>query len=205
MLGDGGLLGGTRAPAREVLRAFAPRAQGAPPPSPRLDTDLLIATDLLSEGLNLQDAMRVVHYDLPWSPARLAQRVGRIDRLGSLHGEIETVSFVPPGPLAAALALEERLLAKTRVQLAAASAHVETVAGPAPASGLDWCDRLDALAQRGPPGAPAGCCAAVRGGGAAPAVVKPSELHCSTIAFVALHCWLLALSGICSPQRNWCR
>ena len=43
-----------------------------------METDVLIATDLLSEGLNLQDAARVVHYDLPWSPARLAQRVGRM-------------------------------------------------------------------------------------------------------------------------------
>ena len=169
VLGDGGLLGGTPATAREVLHAFAPRAQGVPPPCAALETDLLIATDLLSEGLNLQDAMRVVHYDLPWSPARLAQRVGRIDRLGSPHGAIETVTFLPPVPLAAALALEERLLAKTRVQSAAASAHVETVAGPAPASGLDWCDRLDALAQCGPLAAPTGSFAAVTG--PAPAVV----------------------------------
>src|SRR5205814_1852382 len=65
---------------REVLAAFAPRAQGAPAPPAALETDLLLATDLLSEGLNLQDADRVVHYDLPWSPARLAQRTRRIDR-----------------------------------------------------------------------------------------------------------------------------
>src|SRR5881396_3718231 len=49
---------------QEVLRAFAPRAQGGPQPVAALETDVLIATDLLSEGLNLQDAERVVHYDL---------------------------------------------------------------------------------------------------------------------------------------------
>src|SRR6266702_2952330 len=54
------------APRQEVLRAFAPRAQGGPRPPAALETDVLIATDLLSEGLNLQDAERVVHYDLPW-------------------------------------------------------------------------------------------------------------------------------------------
>jgi len=97
-----------------VLRAFAPVAQGAPPPPPTLTTDLLIATDLLSEGLNLQDAERVVHYDVPWSPARLAQRVGRVDRLGSPHAGIASVTFLPPEPLAAALALEERLAAKVQ-------------------------------------------------------------------------------------------
>src|SRR5256885_7664138 len=47
----------------EVLAAFAPRAQRAALPALALETDILIATDLLSEGLNLQDAVRVVHYD----------------------------------------------------------------------------------------------------------------------------------------------
>jgi len=134
----------------EVLRAFAPRAQNAAQPARAVETDLLIATDLLSEGLNLQDAEQVVHYDLPWSPARLAQRVGRIDRLGSSHAEITAVTFLPPEPLAAALALEERLAAKVGAQI---------VAG---AEGrLDWCDRLGALAQGAGTSAPIGACAAV--------------------------------------------
>ncbi len=135
----------------DVLRAFAPRAQGAPLPRLALETDVLIATDILSEGLNLQDAGRVIHYDLPWSPARLAQRVGRIDRAGSPHERIETVTFLPPPPLANALAIERRLVAKRRTQSRAG-------AGP---HGLDWCDRLQGLAARaGPPTAP-GTCAAV--------------------------------------------
>src|SRR5437899_850736 len=50
---------------QEALRAFAPRAQGGTQPVTALQTDVLIATDLLSQGLNLQDAERVVHYDLP--------------------------------------------------------------------------------------------------------------------------------------------
>src|SRR5439155_1164225 len=99
-----------------VLRAFAPRAQGGPLPASALETDVLVATDLLSEGLNLQDAARVIHYDLPWSPARLAQRVGRIDRASSPHERIETVTFLPPLPLADALAMERRLVAKRRTQ-----------------------------------------------------------------------------------------
>jgi hypothetical protein len=119
---------------QEVLRAFAPLAQGAPPPAAAVETDLLLATDLLSEGLNLQDAARVVHYDLPWSPARLAQRTGRIDRLGSPHRCIATVSFLPPPPLANALAIEERLAAKVGAQNLAGSN-----------GRLDWCDQLEAL------------------------------------------------------------
>jgi len=116
---------------REVLRAFAPRAQGSAAPSAALETDVLVATDLLSEGLNLQDAERVVHYDLPWSPARLAQRVGRIDRLGSTHPSISTVTFLPPPSLARVLEIEERLATKSTAQ------RVAGIDGQ-----LDWCDRL---------------------------------------------------------------
>ncbi|MBI1968093.1 MAG: DEAD/DEAH box helicase [Gemmatimonadetes bacterium] len=154
-----------REPARraEVLAAFAPGAQGAAAPPPALETDVLIATDLLSEGLNLQDATRVVHYDLPWSPARLAQRVGRIDRLGSPHEEVETVTFLPPEPLAGALRLEERLAAKVGRQSVAGAAQLETASGPVTAGALDWCDRLQALAGARHPAAPAGAWATVGG------------------------------------------
>ena len=139
------------APRLEVLRAFAPRAQGGARPAAALETDVLIATDLLSEGLNLQDAERVVHYDLPWSPARLAQRVGRIDRLGSSHGSITTVTFLPPPPLARALTIEERLAKK---------AGAQQVAGTN--GRLDWCDQLAPLASSACT-APVGSCAAVIG------------------------------------------
>src|SRR5207245_29909 len=103
VMGEAGLFGREVAGRFEVLRAFAPRAQGAPSPAPALETDILIATDLLSEGLNLQDAVRVIHYDLPWSPARLTQRVGRIDRAGSPHARIETITLLPAPPLAEAI------------------------------------------------------------------------------------------------------
>jgi superfamily II DNA/RNA helicase len=128
-----------------VLRAFAPIASERPTPA-AVATDVLIATDLLSEGLNLQDAARVVHYDIPWSPARLAQRVGRIDRLGSRHAAIETVTFLPPEPLAGAIALEGRLARKAAQQWSAGSAALETPAGAGAAGALDWCDRLQEVA-----------------------------------------------------------
>jgi hypothetical protein len=144
--GEGGLFGRARARRLEVLRAFAPAAQHARTPPPWLETDLLIATDLLSEGLNLQDAARVIHYDVPWTPARLAQRVGRIDRLGSQHHRIETITFVPPSLLALALALEERLAFKRGMQILAGAAQVESMHGADHVDGFDWCDRLHELA-----------------------------------------------------------
>ena len=151
VFGHAGRFASGEAPPQEVLRAFAPRAQGGSPPVAALETDVLIATDLLSEGLNLQDAERVVHYDLPWSPARLAQRVGRIDRLGSAHVSITTVTFLPPPPLARALAIEERLATKVGAQ------HVAGTNGR-----LDWCDQLAPLASS-TCSAPVSSCAAVVG------------------------------------------
>jgi hypothetical protein len=56
----------------------------------------LVATDVAAEGLDLQRAERVVHYDLPWTPARLEQREGRARRAGGAHREVEAVRFEPP-------------------------------------------------------------------------------------------------------------
>src|SRR5256714_13486115 len=162
--GERGWFGSEPATREEVLRAFAPRARGAAPPARALATDVLIATDLVSEGLNLQEAARVINYDRPWSPARLAQRVGRIDRAGSPHARIETVTFLPAQPLADALAMERRLVAKRRLQARAG-------AGP---RGFDWCDRLYRLAVRAGPPATPGACAAVAAG--EPAVVPGGRL-----------------------------
>lgn len=56
---------------------------------------ILVATDCLSEGQNLQDAQTVVNYDIHWNPTRLIQRQGRIDRIGSANTEIDSVNFWP--------------------------------------------------------------------------------------------------------------
>ncbi len=160
--GRWGWLGGDRVSRQEVLAAFAPRAQRAAAPASACVVDVLIATDLLSEGLDLQDAERVVHYDLPWSPARLAQRVGRIDRLASPHRHIETIVFLPPEPLAHALALERRLATKIAAQLDAGAAQVEGISGVGNGEApLDWCDRLQRLAAEGEAAGSCGGAAAV--------------------------------------------
>lgn len=107
--GSGAFLGHGRCPRRLVLERFAPRSNGVPEPPSHERVDLLIATDVLAEGLNLQDAGHVVSYDLPWNPVRLIQRVGRIDRLGSPHSVIHIHNFVPEGGLEQMLGLLERL------------------------------------------------------------------------------------------------
>ena len=99
----------------EVLARFAPRSTGglrAGRPRAAEEIDLLIATDLLSEGLNLQDASVVVHLDLPWTAARLTQRLGRVWRLGSSHVRVHEYALGPPAPAEQLLRTTEILVAK---------------------------------------------------------------------------------------------
>jgi hypothetical protein len=77
-------------PRPQVLSWFRP---GSPEVTPRV----LLASDVAAEGLDLQRAQRVVHYDLPWTAMRLAQREGRSRRLGGAHAEVDVVRFEPPG------------------------------------------------------------------------------------------------------------
>jgi hypothetical protein len=110
--GAGAFLGQARAGRRAVIDRFAPRANDAREPPARERVDVLVATDVLAEGLNLQDAAHVVSYDLPWNPVRLIQRVGRIDRLGSPH-DVVYPHFLLPGPeLERLLGLHARIRAK---------------------------------------------------------------------------------------------
>lgn len=99
-----------------ILERFAPATAGALREDGTpvgVDTfDLLLTTDVLSEGVNLQQAGRIVNYDLPWNPMRLVQRHGRIDRIGSLHREIHLGCFFPATHLNELLHLEETIQRK---------------------------------------------------------------------------------------------
>ena len=76
---------------------------------------MLITTDVLSEGLNLQEASVVVHLDYPWNPARLDQRVGRARRLGSRHHVVTVYALAAPASAERLLRIDERLRDKLRV------------------------------------------------------------------------------------------
>jgi hypothetical protein len=76
---------------------------------------LVVTTDVLSEGLDLQQASVVVHLDLPWNPARLEQRVGRVRRIGSPHPVIHAYVLAPPAATERLLRVEERLRQKLAV------------------------------------------------------------------------------------------
>lgn len=95
----------------DVLLSFAPVSSDAPPGHPDR-YDLLISTDVLAEGVNLQQARHIINYDLPWNPMRLVQRHGRIDRIGSPHKRVFLRCFFPSRELNHLLGLEETLQRK---------------------------------------------------------------------------------------------
>lgn len=96
---------GSSGGALKIARRFAPLGNRVTVPDEE-QIDLLISTDALSEGVNLQDADTLINYDLHWNPVRLIQRAGRIDRIGSPNDEIHVASFLPERGLEARLGLE---------------------------------------------------------------------------------------------------
>jgi superfamily II DNA or RNA helicase len=91
-----------------IIAQFAPVASGNNN-TPGEEIDILISTDVLSEGQNLQDCGILINYDLTWNPIRLVQRNGRIDRIGSPHTDIAIYNLFPEAELEALLHLIERL------------------------------------------------------------------------------------------------
>nr|DAL87930.1 MAG TPA: Chromatin remodeling complex ATPase [Caudoviricetes sp.] len=80
-----------------VLTCFSPISKGRDlfDSIPKVDIDILIATDCISEGQNLQDCDYLINYDIHWNPVRIIQRFGRIDRIGSKNKVIQLVNFWP--------------------------------------------------------------------------------------------------------------
>lgn len=124
---------GTKEDRAQVLRRFAPYYNGST--SSELDRagleeiQVLVATDVLSEGLNLQDATRLINYDIHWNPVRLMQRIGRVDRrlnpyvedhltadhpeLAADRGKVLFWNFLPPDELDTLLRLYRTVSHKT--------------------------------------------------------------------------------------------
>ncbi|MCY3767567.1 MAG: helicase-related protein [Gemmatimonadetes bacterium] len=93
-----------------ILTAFAPRTKERPDDlADEGELDLLIATDCISEGQNLQDCDWLINYDIHWNPVRIIQRFGRIDRIGSPNDRIQLVNFWPNMELEEYLRLEQRV------------------------------------------------------------------------------------------------
>ncbi len=103
-------LPGLRHDLASILTAFSPRSKERPADlSDEGELDLLIATDCISEGQNLQDCDWLVNYDIHWNPVRIIQRFGRIDRIGSPNRCIQLVNFWPNMQLEEYINLEQRV------------------------------------------------------------------------------------------------
>ncbi|MEA1904448.1 MAG: helicase-related protein, partial [Candidatus Hadarchaeota archaeon] len=97
---------------KRVVR-FSPQAHGrSNVKGTGREIDLLISTDVLSEGENLQDADAAINYDLHWNPIRMVQRAGRIDRMGCLHERVHVYNFIPEDALEGLLGLMQKLRQK---------------------------------------------------------------------------------------------
>ena len=111
--GGGGIqttLAGLKKNMVSVLSAFAPRAKERPAElASEGELNLLIATDCISEGQNLQDCDWLINYDIHWNPVRIIQRFGRIDRIGSPNQSIQLVNFWPNMELEEYINLEQRV------------------------------------------------------------------------------------------------
>ncbi len=116
---------------QHTVWSFVPLSSGAPQGTPEL-IDLLLSTDVLAEGQNLQQCGNVINLDLPWNPMRLVQRNGRVDRIGSKHETVHLYTFFPDRELDTLLDLEANL--RRKIAQANAAVGVETAVLPGDSS-----------------------------------------------------------------------
>ena len=102
---------GRKADFQELLMLFSPKSKEKALllPDVQDEIDILIATDCISEGQNLQDCDYLVNYDIHWNPVRIIQRFGRIDRIGSKNASIQLVNYWPDISLDEYIRLKERV------------------------------------------------------------------------------------------------
>jgi len=114
---------GQRASMNDILTLFSPLSKDKAllMPDNNADISVLIATDCISEGQNLQDCDYCVNYDIHWNPVRIIQRFGRIDRIGSHNSVIQLVNFWPDLDLDEYLSLKSRVETKMRISVMTAS------------------------------------------------------------------------------------
>lgn len=107
----------------KVLTLFSPisKEKAAVYPNLHEEIDVLIATDCISEGQNLQDCDYLINYDIHWNPVRIIQRFGRIDRIGSRNAVIQLVNYWPDMDLDEYIDLKGRVEARMKVSVLTAT------------------------------------------------------------------------------------
>jgi hypothetical protein len=147
----------------------------------------MILTDVAAEGLDLQRAARVVHYDLPWTPMKLEQREGRSVRLGSRHSGVDIVRFAPDAELDRFMCLEAALTRKAKLPAAA---------GLGPEGRHVWRWRTEVAREFG-------------GSDTAAGVARVSSRHRGVLVGISLHrvsdpaTLLTSIAGWVGPDGRW--
>lgn len=110
---------GVKATLNNVLTYFSPisKSRDVLMPGSTKEIDILIATDCISEGQNLQDCDYLVNYDIHWNPVRIIQRFGRIDRIGSRNQYIQLVNFWPDMTLDDYINLKSRVETRMKISI----------------------------------------------------------------------------------------
>lgn len=110
---------GLKATLNNVLTCFSPisKSRDVLMPGSTEEIDVLIATDCISEGQNLQDCDYLVNYDIHWNPVRIIQRFGRIDRIGSRNQYIQLVNFWPDMTLDDYINLKSRVETRMKISI----------------------------------------------------------------------------------------
>lgn len=110
---------GFKATLNNVLTCFSPisKSRDVLMPESKTEIDVLIATDCISEGQNLQDCDYLVNYDIHWNPVRIIQRFGRIDRIGSRNAYIQLVNFWPDMDLDEYINLKSRVETRMKISI----------------------------------------------------------------------------------------
>ena len=110
---------GFKATLNNVLTCFSPISKGRDVlmPGSHTEIDILIATDCISEGQNLQDCDYLVNYDIHWNPVRIIQRFGRVDRIGSKNAYIQLVNFWPDMDLDEYINLKGRVETRMKISV----------------------------------------------------------------------------------------
>lgn len=116
---------GLRADFNSILTLFSPRSKEKDKLLPNVgdEIDVLIATDCISEGQNLQDCDYLINYDIHWNPVRIIQRFGRVDRIGSQNDVIQLVNYWPD------MELDDYLQLKGRVESRMAGMDITSAGG----------------------------------------------------------------------------
>ena len=110
---------GFKATLNNVLTCFSPISKGRNVlmPGNKTEIDVLLATDCISEGQNLQDCDYLINYDIHWNPVRIIQRFGRIDRIGSQNTQIQLVNFWPDMDLDEYINLKSRVETRMKISI----------------------------------------------------------------------------------------